>query len=89
MFISLSILNTASGGNATLRKQKQYENEPIPISVTFSGNSRENMDLHDSNMKSGIAVMSGGTLKLVNIQQANAPTPILSMSLWVVETKRT
>jgi hypothetical protein len=42
----------------------------------------ENIDLHPINMLSGMMVMRGGTLKLVKMQEANAPPPILSMPSW-------
>ena len=40
------------------------------------------MDLQPDNMPSEITVMRGGTLKLVNIQPANALYPVLSMLSW-------
>ena len=40
------------------------------------------MSLHQSNMRLGITVMRGGTLKLVKMQEANAYSPMLSMPSW-------
>ena len=45
----------------------------------FSESSIENMALQLDNMDIGITLMRGGILKLVNIQPANAPSPMLSM----------
>jgi hypothetical protein len=48
----------------------------------FSESSKENVALQLNNMDSGITLMRGGTLKLVKMQDANAPLPILSMPSW-------
>jgi hypothetical protein len=49
--------------------------------VTFTGISREIIDLHECNMLL-IIVTRGGILKLVNMQKLNAPFPMLSMPSW-------
>jgi len=44
--------------------------------------SRENKALQLDNIYSGITVMRDGTLKLVKIQLANAPIPMISIPSW-------
>ena len=74
---------TASGGKAKFRRQKQLQNAPkYLISVTFFGISTETIVVQLINMRVGITVMRGGTLKLVKIQLENAFFPMLSMPSW-------
>jgi len=58
-------------------------NKALPIiSITLSGSSAENMALQLDNIALAITVMRGGTLKLVKMQEENAPNPMFSTSSW-------
>jgi hypothetical protein len=66
------IADDSIGWNDHIRRQEQFWNAHLLISLMFSESSMENMDLHPINMYSGITVMRGGILKLVKMQAANA-----------------
>ena len=77
-----SSARAALGGMATFRRLLQSPNDSFPISVTFSGSSRENMDLQLDNKYPNITVMRGGILKLAKMQLRNAAAPMISMPSW-------
>jgi hypothetical protein len=72
---------TALGRKATFCRKWQLQNAALLITVILCGISTEIME-QLVNTPYEIEVRRGGTLKLVKMQAANAPLPMLSMPSW-------